>query len=117
MRVLVVDPSREQRAQIVLSLCELTNVVVVGAVGGVRSALHALAEATPDVVVTAECDLDLIIASQRCQRPPDVIVFGDAAADCLDAGASALVSSAEGLEGLQRALVSTSSRRKRPTGH
>ena len=116
MRVLVVDASRDQRERIVTSLCELTNVVVVGAVSGVRSALYALAETTPDVLVM-NCDdrgPELIAASQRCIRPPDVIVYGDSNSEdrCLDAGAEHFVPDAAGLEGLQRA-VSTSGRERR----
>lgn len=116
MRVLVVDASRDQRQRIVTSLCELTNVVVVGAVSGVRSALYALAESTPDVLVM-NCDdrgPELIAASQRCIRPPDVIVYGDATSEdrCLDAGAEHFVPNTSGLEGLQRA-VSTAGRERR----
>jgi signal transduction histidine kinase len=116
MRVLVVDASRDQRQRIVTSLCELTNVVVVGAVSGVRSALYALAETTPDVLVMNGDDRgpELIAAAQRCIRPPDVIVYGDAMSEdrCLDAGAEHFVPNAAGLEGLQRA-VSTSGRERR----
>ncbi len=117
MRVLVVDASRDQRQRIVTSLCELTNVVVVGAVSGVRSALYALAETAPDVLVM-NCDdrgPDLIAASQRCIRPPDVIVYGDASAEdrCLDAGAEHFVPDAAGLEGLQRAVSSSGRERRR----
>lgn len=116
MRVLVVDASRDQRQRIVSSLCELTNVVVVGAVSGARSALYALAEASPDVMVM-NCDdrgPELIAAAQRCIRPPEVIVYGDTSAQerCLDAGAEHFVPDAAGLEGLQRA-VSTSGRERR----
>jgi signal transduction histidine kinase len=116
MRVLVVDASRDQRQRIVTSLCELTNVVVVGAVSGVRSALYALAESSPDVLVM-NCDErgpELIAAAQRCIRPPDVIVYGDTNSEelCLDAGAEHFVPDAAGLEGLQRA-VSTSGRERR----
>lgn len=119
MRVLVVDASREQRHRIVLSLCELTNVVVVGAVGGVRSALYALAESAPDVVVMdSEVEsqgADLIAASQRCIRPPDVIVFGDPEAHdrCIDAGAEQFVPRTAGLEALQRAVGTAGRDRRR----
>jgi len=117
MRVLVVDASREQRQRIVLALCELTNVVVVGAVGGVRSALYALAESAPDVlVINSEADApDLIAASQRCMRPPDVIVFGDVEAHdvCIDAGAEQFVPRSAGLEALQRAVGSAGRDRRR----
>lgn len=115
--MLVVDASRDQRQRIVTSLCELTNVVVVGAVSGVRSALYALAETAPDVLVM-NCDdrgPDLIAASQRCIRPPDVIVYGDANSEdrCLDAGAEHFVPDAAGLEGLQRAVSSSGRERRR----
>ena len=119
MRVLVVDASREQRHRIVLSLCELKNVVVVGAVGGIRSALYALAETAPDVMVM-DSELedhgpDLIAASQRCIRPPDVVVYGDAEAHdrCIDAGAEQFVSRAAGLEALQRAVGTAGCDRQR----
>ncbi len=119
MRVLVVDASRERRHRIVISLCELTNVVVVGAVGGVRSALYALAETTPDVMVM-DSELDdrgphLIAASQRCIRPPDVVVYGDAAAHdrCIDAGAEQFVPRTAGLAALQRAVGTAGRDRRR----
>ena len=52
MKVLVVDGSRESRRDTVDALAQLTNVVILGAVANVRTALHALADAPADVVVT-----------------------------------------------------------------
>lgn len=52
MKVLIVDGSKQQRLDLVEALGELTNVVIQGAVADVRSALQAVADARPDVVVT-----------------------------------------------------------------
>jgi len=52
MKVLIVDGSKQRRQELVESLGDLTNVVVQGAVSDVRSALLAVADASPDVVVT-----------------------------------------------------------------
>jgi len=52
MKVLIVDGSKTSRRDTVEALTQLTNVVILGAVANVRTALHALADAPPDVVVT-----------------------------------------------------------------
>lgn len=125
MRVLIVDASREERHQIVAALCELTNVVVVGAVARLHGALYALADTVPDVIVT-DSDLaedhaaDLISAVQRAARPPVVVVYGsDREQDrerCIDAGAEHYVSRQAGLEALQQTVSClTFTKRRRPS--
>ena len=52
MKVLIVDGSKERRRDTVEALAQLTNVVIQGAVANVRTALHALADAPPDLVIT-----------------------------------------------------------------
>jgi signal transduction histidine kinase len=79
MRILIVDGSKQRRLDLVESLGELTNVVVQGAVGDVRSALRAIVDASPDVVVTGALLPDgdgthLIERVHRLQRAPQVVV-------------------------------------------
>lgn len=52
MKVLIVDGSKQRRQELVESLGDLTNVIVQGAVADVRTALLAVADASPDVVIT-----------------------------------------------------------------
>src|ERR1051325_4446214 len=52
MKVLIVDGSKQRRQELVETLGDLTNVTVQGAVADVRTALLAVADASPDVVVT-----------------------------------------------------------------
>jgi signal transduction histidine kinase len=125
MRVLIVDASREERQRVVAALCELTNIVVVGAVARLHGALYALADTIPDVIVT-DSELaddhaaDLIAAVQRTARPPIVVVFGSDEElhreRCIDAGAEHYVAKVHGIEALQRAVAClTFSRRRRPS--
>jgi signal transduction histidine kinase len=122
MRVLIVDASREERQLIVATLCDLTNVVVVGAVARLHSALYALADTTPDVIVTDseladDHGADLIAAVQRSANPPIVVVYGsdDQRDRCIDAGAEHYVSRASGVDELARMISCVGVRRRRPT--
>lgn len=79
MRILIVDGSKEQRLNLVEALGALTNVVVQGAVGSVRSALTAVAEAQPDVIVTGSALPDgdgaqLIEQVRRLATTPSFVV-------------------------------------------
>jgi signal transduction histidine kinase len=79
MKVLIVDGSREQRSGLVSALGELTNVVIQGAVSHVRSALRAIADASPDVVVTSTTLTDgdgtaLIESLRKMSSMPSIVV-------------------------------------------
>jgi signal transduction histidine kinase len=82
MKVLIVDGSRERRRDLTEALAVLNNVTVQGAVADVRSALSALVEAAPDVIVTdvALPDGDGIHLVERVRRlasTPAVIVLAE----------------------------------------
>lgn len=80
MRILIVDGSKERRRDLTVALADLNNIVIQGAVPDVRSALLALADASPDVVVTDVTLPDgdgtyLIERIRNLQRTPAVIVL------------------------------------------
>lgn len=82
MRILIVDGSREQRLSMVEALGALTNVVVQGAVGSVRSALTAVVEARPDVIVTGSAlpdgdGAELIEQVRKLATAPSFVVVAD----------------------------------------
>jgi DNA-binding NarL/FixJ family response regulator len=52
MKVLIVDGVKEERARLVEAFFTSPEIVVVGAVARLHTALHALGEDPPDVVVT-----------------------------------------------------------------
>jgi signal transduction histidine kinase len=86
MKVLIVDGSKERRRDLTLALAELTNVVIQGAVPDVRSALSALAEISPDVIVTDVTLPDgdgtyLIERIRGLSRTPAVIVLANRSND------------------------------------
>lgn len=79
MRVLVVEASHEDRRAIVDALLPLEQIAVQGAVPDVRSALRAIAQELPDVVVTGTeladgSGIELIEAAQKVSRPPRIVV-------------------------------------------
>jgi signal transduction histidine kinase len=79
MKVLIVDGSRDTRSGLVSALGELTNVVIQGAVSHVRSALQAIADASPDVVVTSTTLTDgdgtaLIESLRKMSAMPSIVV-------------------------------------------
>lgn len=101
MKVLIVDGSKEKRHELVSVLGELTNVVIQGAVSHVGSAMRAIAEASPDVVVTGTVLPDgdgthLIERVRKLAAVPSIVVVSHAASDdqkqrYLDAGADRFV--------------------------
>jgi hypothetical protein len=72
MKVLVVDSCKEERRRLVEALCDLTNVVVLGAVSDLDGARPLLADTPVDVVVTDRWEGDF-------PHEPEVIVFSDRA--------------------------------------
>jgi signal transduction histidine kinase len=79
MKILIVDGSKQRRHDLVETLGDLTNVVVQGAVGDVRTALRAIVDASPDVVITGALLPDgdgthIIERIRRMQRAPQVVV-------------------------------------------
>lgn len=86
MKVLIVDGSKETRHGLVSVLGELTNVVIQGAVSHVRSALRAIADASPDVVVTGTTLTDgdgthLIESVRKLTAMPSIVVVSPSACD------------------------------------
>lgn len=84
MRVLVVEASHEDRRAIVDALLPLEQIAVQGAVADVRSAMRAIAQESPDVVVTGTeladgSGIELIEAAQRVSRPPRIVVVAPTA--------------------------------------
>ena len=80
MKVLIVDGSKVRRRDLTDALAELTNVVIQGAVPDVRSAMNALANVSPDVVVTEATLPDgdgtyLMERIRSLHRMPAVIVL------------------------------------------
>jgi signal transduction histidine kinase len=79
MKILIAEGSKEQRLRLVEVLGEVTNVVIQGAVADVQSALHAVVEAGPDVIVTGTTLSDgdgaqLIESVRRLERTPSFVV-------------------------------------------
>jgi signal transduction histidine kinase len=120
MRILIVDGAKERRRDLTAVLTELDNVVVQGAVADVRSALQAVAETMPDVVITNVTLPDgdgtyLIERVRALTRTPAVIVLGARAAEnqrnhYLSAGADSYLD-ANDHEGVRAAVVGLSATR------
>jgi len=86
MKVLIVDGSREQRLHMVQVLGGVTNVIIQGAVADMRSALTAVVEASPDVIVTGTSLPDgdgtqLIQGVRRLARTPSFVVVAESESD------------------------------------
>src|SRR6476469_1315153 len=121
MKVLIVDGSRETRHGLVSALGEITNVVIQGAVSHVRSALRAIADASPDVVVTGTTLTDgdgthLIESMRKLTTTPSIVVVsattcGDERKRYLAAGADRFVDG-----GLQHVAAAVAGLRVRPQG-
>ena len=123
MKVLIVDGSREQRLHMVQVLGAVTNVVIQGAVPDMRSALHAVVEASPDVIVTGTALPDgdgaaLIENVRALARTPSFVVV--AGAECeqlreryLKVGVDRYVERADDGRALQVAVTTL---RRRPAG-
>jgi signal transduction histidine kinase len=114
MRVLVVEASHDDRRAIVDALLPLEQIAVQGAVADVRSAMRAIAQETPDVVVTGTeladgSGIELIEAAQRVPRPPRIVVVAPTATRAewcrhLAAGADRFVERDEELDELRDVL-------------
>jgi len=115
MKLLIVDGSRDERTRLVDAFCELTNVVVIGAVARLHTALHALGQSSPDVMITDvrlgddEDAVGLISAARRSACPPGIVVYANEESvedrrRCLDAGADRFVVKQAGFAALQRAV-------------
>ena len=86
MKVLIVDGSKQKRSDLVEALGELTNVVVQGAVSHVRTAIRAVADASPDVIVTGVVLPDgegthLIERVRKMTAPPSIVVIAEPGSD------------------------------------
>jgi signal transduction histidine kinase len=120
MKVLIVDGNKEHRREMVQALGDLTNVVIVGAVANLRTALYALAEAPPDVVVTGATlpDGDSALLAERIHRlprAPHVVVVTesrDQQARYLAAGVDRCVTRDEDLRGLTEVVGGLAARRR-----
>lgn len=128
MKVLIVDGAKDERARLVDAFYHSPDIVVVGAVSRLHTALHALGEDPPDVVVTDNNlgedhhAAHLIVAARRCVLPPAVVVFSsddtvEERRRCLDAGADRFVAKAAGVAALERAVTDAHGARalSRPT--
>jgi signal transduction histidine kinase len=83
MRVLVVEASQEDRRAIVDALIPIDDIAVQGAVADVQSAIRAIVEESPDVVVTGieladGSGLELIERARQAPRPPKIVVVAPA---------------------------------------
>jgi signal transduction histidine kinase len=115
MKVLIVDGAKDERTRLVEAFHHSPGVVVVGAVASLHTALHALGEDPPDVVVTDNTLGDdhaahLIVAARRCVVPPAIVVFSsddtiEERRRCLEAGADRFVAKAAGVAALERAVT------------
>jgi len=117
MKVLIVDGSKERRRDLTEALADLNNVVVQGAVPDVRSALAALTQTSPDVVVTGVTLPDgdgtyLVERIRGMARTPAVIVVAVRITDeqrihYLSVGADSYVSDVPGVRAAVVALEAT----------
>lgn len=86
MKVLIVDGSKDRRRELTEILADLHNVVVQGAVSDVRTALRAVVEVGPDVVITDVTLPDgdgtyLIERIRKMARMPSVVVLARRASE------------------------------------
>jgi signal transduction histidine kinase len=115
MKVLIVDGVKEERARLVDAFFHSPDIVVVGAVSRLHTALHALGDNPPDVMITDNSLGDdhaahLIVAARRCVVPPAIVVFSsddtvEERRRCLEAGADRFVAKASGVAALERAVT------------
>jgi signal transduction histidine kinase len=83
MRVLVVEASQEDRRAIVDALMPIDDIAVQGAVADMQTAIRAILEESPDVVVTGTeladgSGLELIEKARQAPRPPKIVVVAPA---------------------------------------
>ena len=114
MKVLIVDGSKDRRRELVQHLAALGNIVIQGAVPDMRSAMTAVLDASPDVLVTGAVlpDGHSTQLVERVRRIAHTSIVVLASPDCpaerarfLAAGADAYVDTAElprAIEGLGR---------------
>lgn len=117
------DGSKEQRRHLVHVLGAVTNVIIQGAVADMRSALHAVVETSPDVIVTGAAlpdgdGAELIENVRRLAHTPSfVVVAGTASEDLreryLAVGVDRYVERSEDPRALQLAVTTL---RRRPAG-
>ncbi len=121
MKILIVDGSRDQRLHLVQVLGAVSNVVILGAVADMRSALHAVVEASPDVIVMGDVlpdgdGAELIASVRRLERSPSFVVIGGASMvrdRYVAIGVDRLVDTSADPYALQVAVTTL---RRRPTG-
>jgi two-component system, cell cycle sensor histidine kinase and response regulator CckA len=123
MKILIVDGSREQRLHLVQVLGAVTNVVIQGAVEDMRSALHAVVEASPDVIVTGAALPDgdgaqLIEGVRALARTPSFVVVAgnqceEQRARYLEVGVDRYVEKSDDARAIQVAVTTL---RRRPSG-
>ncbi|HEX5057719.1 MAG TPA: ATP-binding protein [Kofleriaceae bacterium] len=123
MKILIVDGSREQRLHLVQVLGAVTNIVIQGAVSDMRSALHAVVEASPDVIVTGAAlpdgdGAELIASVRKLARSPSFVVVAGEPSDelrarYLAAGVDRYLEAPQDARALQ---VAVSTLRRRATG-
>ncbi|HEY5937391.1 MAG TPA: response regulator [Kofleriaceae bacterium] len=115
MKLLIVDGSKDERARLVTAFCDITNVIVIGAVSRLHTALHAIGQSLPDILITDvrlgddEDATALIAAARRSACPPAIVVFAsedspDDRRRCIEAGADRFVLKDAGFTALQRAV-------------
>ena len=115
MKILIVDGSRNQRQHLVHVLGAVTNVVIQGAVSDMQSALAAVIEASPDVVVTGaslpDGDGALLVENvRRLARTPSFVVVTDTPRDgdrerYLAAGVDRIIESRDDPRALELAIT------------
>lgn len=82
MRVLVVERSHDDRRAIVDALVPLSEIAVQGAVPDLQSAIKAILDEQPEIVVTGielsdGSGLDLIESARRTPKPPKIVVVAE----------------------------------------
>lgn len=82
MKVLVVERSHDDRRAIVDALVPMSEIAVQGAVADLQSAIKAIIDEAPDIVVTGielpdGSGLDLIESARQAPKPPKLVVVAD----------------------------------------
>ena len=82
MRVLVVERSHDDRRAIVDALVPMSEIAVQGAVADLQSAIKAILDEAPEIVVTGielsdGSGLDLIESARQAPKPPKIVVVAD----------------------------------------
>jgi signal transduction histidine kinase len=82
MRVLVVERSHDDRRAIVDALVPMAEIAVQGAVADLQSAMRAILDESPEIVVTGielgdGSGLDLIESARLAPKPPKIVVVAD----------------------------------------